>query len=109
MANVKVDPMRTLASGKVDIGAFRTFPESHTADKKTSTHQHIPADKIEDFGVHADQYYALDIDVFQTSADKNVLNQLWSEYWHHTLSQAPLTTVSLFPIFCDELSTDVMK
>eukprot|EP00438_Fugacium_kawagutii_P033158 Skav231187 [mRNA] locus=scaffold425:139025:142729:+ [translate_table: standard] len=59
---VVVDPVRTCASGKVDIGAFRTYPAGHTPqdarrceDEGPGEYQPIPLDKIEDFGVHCKQ------------------------------------------------------
>eukprot|EP00882_Tetradesmus_deserticola_P016821 GHRQ01017986.1.p1 GENE.GHRQ01017986.1~~GHRQ01017986.1.p1 ORF type:complete len:253 (+),score=79.19 GHRQ01017986.1:328-1086(+) len=51
---VVVDPVRTMASGKVEIGAFRTYPEGYKPpDEGPSEYQTIPLSKIEDFGVHA--------------------------------------------------------
>jgi COP9 signalosome complex subunit 5 len=53
---VVVDPVRTMASGKVEIGAFRTYPEGYKPpDEGPSEYQTIPLNKIEDFGVHAKQ------------------------------------------------------
>ena len=49
----KIDPKRTISSGKVEIGAFRAYPEGyHPPDESPSEYQTIPLDKIEDFGVH---------------------------------------------------------
>ena len=40
-----MDPVRTCASGKVDIGAFRTYPAGHTpADDAPNEYQPIPLD-----------------------------------------------------------------
>ena len=48
-----------MAAGKVEIGAFRTYPPNYKPpDAVTSEYQSIPLDKIEDFGVHANQYVA---------------------------------------------------
>lgn len=45
---IVVDPMRTMAAGKVELGAFRTYPESYTPpDEGPSEYQTIPMDKIE--------------------------------------------------------------
>ncbi|KAF5843621.1 putative COP9 signalosome, subunit CSN5 [Dunaliella salina] len=53
---IVVDPVRTMASGKVEIGAFRTYPEGYKPpDEGPSEYQTIPLSKIEDFGVHAKQ------------------------------------------------------
>lgn len=53
---IVVDPVRTMAAGKVEIGAFRTYPANYKPpDAVASEYQSIPLDKIEDFGVHANQ------------------------------------------------------
>ncbi|TDL24536.1 Mov34-domain-containing protein [Rickenella mellea] len=88
---VVVDPNRTISAGKVDIGAFRTYPEGYTPpDASASEYQSIPLNKIEDFGVHANQYYQLDIEIFKSSLDNSLLNLLWNKYWINTLSSSPL-------------------
>jgi len=88
---VVIDPVRTCAAGKVDIGAFRTYPEGYTPpDEKASEYQSIPLDKIEDFGVHCKQYYQLPIETFKNSIDTTLLQLLWNKYWIDTLSSSPL-------------------
>eukprot|EP00928_Gymnodinium_smaydae_P013679 TRINITY_DN14977_c0_g1_i1.p1 TRINITY_DN14977_c0_g1~~TRINITY_DN14977_c0_g1_i1.p1 ORF type:complete len:356 (+),score=72.16 TRINITY_DN14977_c0_g1_i1:146-1213(+) len=88
---VVIDPVRTCAAGKVDIGAFRTYPEGYTPpDEKPSEYQSIPPDKIEDFGVHAKQYYQLPIETFKNTLDTAILELLWNKYWIDTLSSSPL-------------------
>jgi COP9 signalosome complex subunit 5 len=87
---VVIDPNRTISAGKVDIGAFRTYPEGYTPPNASSNYQSIPLSKIEDFGVHADHYYPLEVSVFKSSLDKELLGLLWNKYWVNTLSQSPL-------------------
>ncbi|TKY89894.1 hypothetical protein EX895_001191 [Sporisorium graminicola] len=98
---IVIDPNRTISSGKVDIGAFRTFPENYTPPTTTATtsssteggeYQSIPLNKIEDFGVHADQYYPLEVEHFKSSLDAKLLDLLWNKYWQTTLSQSPLVS-----------------
>jgi len=51
---VVVDPDRTISAGKVEIGAFRTYPEDYKPpNAKDSEYQTIPLSKIEDFGAHS--------------------------------------------------------
>lgn len=45
-------------------------------------------DKIEDFGVHADAYYPLKVEVYKTKLDEQLLDLLWNKYWVATLSQS---------------------
>ena len=91
----QIDPNRTISAGKVDIGAFRTYPENYTPpDSAASEYQSIPLSKIEDFGVHANQYYSLDVQIFKSSLDEELLGLLWNKYWVNTLSQSALISVS---------------
>ncbi|KAF9147641.1 COP9 signalosome complex subunit 5 [Linnemannia schmuckeri] len=88
---VVIDPNRTISAGKVEIGAFRTYPEGYKApDEGPSEYQTIPLSKIEDFGVHCKQYYPLEISHFKSTLDTHLLDQLWNKYWVNTLSQSPL-------------------
>ncbi|KAF8583465.1 Mov34-domain-containing protein [Ramaria rubella] len=89
---VVIDPNRTVSAGKVDIGAFRTFPEGYTPTLRSGgpEYQSIPLAKIEDFGVHANQYYSLDVEIFKSSLDDELLGKLWNKYWVNTLSSSPL-------------------
>jgi len=88
---VVIDPNRTISAGKVDIGAFRTYPEGYTPPNAVaSEYQSIPLSKIEDFGVHANQYYPVDVEIFKSSLDDKLLDMLWNKYWVNTLSSSPL-------------------
>ncbi|KZV47651.1 hypothetical protein F511_14437 [Dorcoceras hygrometricum] len=88
---VVIDPTRTISAGKVEIGAFRTYPEGYKPpDEPVSEYQTIPLNKIEDFGVHCKQYYSLDITYFKSSLDSHLLDLLWNKYWVNTLSSSPL-------------------
>ncbi|RKP36396.1 hypothetical protein BJ085DRAFT_24401 [Dimargaris cristalligena] len=89
---VVVDPKRTASAGKVDLGAFRTYPKGHRP-KQESTRtefQPIPLEKIEDFGVHCNEYYPLEVSYFKSSLDTAMLQSLWTKYWAYTLSQSSL-------------------
>jgi len=96
---VVIDPVRTVSAGKVEVGAFRTFPEGYKQTQSSSSssqsvsmdgYQSIPMDKIEDFGVYHDQYYSLEIEFFKSSSDTSLLNLLWNKYWINILSSSPL-------------------
>lgn len=59
---VVIDPTRTVSAGKVEIGAFRTYPEGYKPpDEPVSEYQTIPLNKIEDFGVHCKQVFGFTI------------------------------------------------
>jgi hypothetical protein len=98
---LQIDPNRTISAGKVDIGAFRTYPENYKPpNATTSEYQSIPLSKIEDFGVHANQYYQVDVEIFKSTLDNELLAMLWNKYWVNTLSQSPLISVSLKMLLC---------
>lgn len=50
----------------------------------------MPEEKMADFGVHADKYYALEVSLYKNKADEEMLAQLWEQYWVATLSQTML-------------------
>ncbi|CAD7936830.1 unnamed protein product [Amoebophrya sp. A25] len=98
---VVIDPHRTCAAGKVDIGAFRTYSEEHAAamarnggaaSSSSSRGSGLPLEKIQDFGVHANEYYPIPIEYFKSKTDSAILATLWERYWQETLSANPLTS-----------------
>jgi COP9 signalosome complex subunit 5 len=60
--------------------------------------------KIEDFGVHADAYYQLKVEIYKTKTDERLLELLWNKYWVATLSQSLILSVR--PIFRKELMVE---
>lgn len=90
---VVVDPIRTMSAGKVELGAFRTYTEGYNAPNASrSEYQTIPTEKLEDFGVHMNSYYKLDVSYFKSSYDTMLLERLWNKYWTNTLSSSVLTS-----------------
>ena len=94
---IVIDPTRTVSAGKVEIGAFRTFPEGYKPPEGGDDgFQSVPLDKAEDFGAHAGSYYQLDISYFKSSMDNAILNTLWNKYWVATLAASPVLSNSSF-------------
>ncbi|KAF2236244.1 COP9 signalosome complex subunit 5 [Viridothelium virens] len=96
---IVIDPDRTISAGKVEIGAFRCFPDDYNAPQSGSEgsvdsdgFQSIPTGKIEDFGAHSSKYYSLEISHFKSTLDTKLLESLWNKYWVGTLSSSPLFT-----------------
>jgi COP9 signalosome complex subunit 5 len=90
---VVIDPDRTISAGKVEIGAFRTFPDDYKAETaETDEYQTIPLSKVQDFGAHSSKYYSLEVSHFKSTLDSHLLELLWNKYWAQTLSQNPLFT-----------------
>ena len=73
----QIDPNRTISAGMVEIGAFRICPENYTPiDASSSEYQSISLSKTEDFGVHANQYYQPNIEIFKSGLDNDILAML---------------------------------
>uniref|UniRef100_T1J6D1 COP9 signalosome complex subunit 5 n=1 Tax=Strigamia maritima TaxID=126957 RepID=T1J6D1_STRMM len=90
---IVIDPVRTISAGKVNLGAFRTYPKGYKPpDEGPSEYQTIPLNKIEDFGVHCKQYYSLEVSYFKSALDRRLLDSLWNKYWVNTLSSSSLIT-----------------
>ncbi|KAK7746070.1 COP9 signalosome catalytic subunit rri1 [Diatrype stigma] len=99
---VVIDPDRTISAGRVEIGAFRTFPADYKPPESSaggsggapaddgSGRQSVPLAKAEDFGAHASKYYPLEVSHFKSTLDSKLLELLWNKYWVQTLSQSPL-------------------
>ncbi|KAL9936391.1 hypothetical protein V8E36_004459 [Tilletia maclaganii] len=95
---VVIDPNRTMSAGRVDIGAFRTYPDGYTppADRTDAMGSgggattSVPQSKIDDFGVHANAYYPLEVEHFKSTLDTQLLALLWNKYWVSTLSSSSL-------------------
>ncbi|KAI2471689.1 Mov34-domain-containing protein [Annulohypoxylon bovei var. microspora] len=93
---VVIDPDRTISAGRVEIGAFRTYPDDYKPPSSAAgaggSHSSVPLAKAEDFGAHASRYYSLEVSHFKSTLDSNLLELLWSKYWVQTLSQNTLLT-----------------
>ena len=93
---IVVDPKMTMSAGKVEIGVFRAYSNDYAEKLKTTQAiagaSSMPADKFQDFGLHAHKYYKVEHSFFKTGMDTELLDRLWNEYWLHTLSHSPLLT-----------------
>lgn len=99
---IVIDPDRTINVGKVEIGAFRTYPENHSGatgsavqgGKASSGAEQgdVPLAKMSEFGAHASKYYSLEISHFKSTLDAHLLDLLWQKYWVQTLSANPMLT-----------------
>lgn len=90
---VVIDPDRTISAGKVEIGAFRTYPEGYKPVGQESAAEGmaaVPLAKAQDFGAHANRYYSLEVSHYKSTLDSKLLEALWNKYWVQTLSASPL-------------------
>lgn len=92
---VVIDPHRTISAGKVEIGAFRTYPDNYKPESQESAGEGpaaVPMAKAADFGAHANRYYSLEVSNYKSTLDNKLLEALWNKYWVQTLSSSPLFT-----------------
>jgi COP9 signalosome complex subunit 5 len=81
---VVLDPHRTLGAGRVELGAFRTYPEGYTppggeADPATGArYEAVPLAKVEDFGVHCKSYYPLEVSLGIKKKCVGIWGAAWS-------------------------------
>jgi len=54
-----IDPIRTASTGRVEIGAFRCYPDNYKPPSEGSKDLGLipEGDKLRDFGAHAHKYY----------------------------------------------------
>ncbi|KAI3382091.1 hypothetical protein SNEBB_006365 [Seison nebaliae] len=75
---IVIDPIRTSQQGKLEIGAFRTFPENtinSPEDNSDDFNVVIPSEKRTDYGFHRNQYYSIDVNMLYSEEDKQFLNR----------------------------------
>lgn len=83
---IVVDPMKTMASGRVEIGGFRTYPLDYVPPNSEGGYQSVPQEKLKDWGLHANDYYKLKAGFIQSSTDKLVLKAMKQKFWVNTVS-----------------------
>ncbi|KEP61279.1 UNVERIFIED_CONTAM: Mov34/MPN/PAD-1 family protein [Hammondia hammondi] len=93
---VVVDPTRTLATGEVDIGAFRCYPDKNSQNARVDSVQKsrrnqagVPAEKAADFGVHWREYYKLNVELLCSSLDALLIERLSEAAWFAPLLRGP--------------------
>lgn len=88
---IVVDPVQTVNQGKVEIGAFRTLPIGYKAEKSVKVDIKSKS-KMKDFGIHADQYYSLDIEVFKSKKDEEYIDMILNKSWVSNLLRSSNST-----------------
>lgn len=108
---IVVDPVRTMTTGRVEIGAFRTFPEGYKPNRENKVEQDlVPEGKVEDFGMHHDRYYSIPISYFKSTADSQIIDTLWNKYWINTVSNSSISqNKQYFSETCCDLAKKVAR
>ena len=96
---IVIDPVRTCATGTIEIEAFRTYPPGYAPPASAlPKYQTIPRSKVEDFGVHSSRYYPLSVKFFKTSILSVMLDALCNKYWSGIIYSSPLLSNKTFII-----------
>lgn len=67
---IVVDPIKSLKSGMVDIGAFRTLYDEHLRPENSNTNSNNA-----ELGWHSKEYYALNVKIFVNEYDRVLLEK----------------------------------
>lgn len=91
MIAIVIDPHKSITTGKIDIGAFRTYPDGYI-DQGDEMAANVPLSKVEDFGLHWRKYYPLKVEIYKTEQDEHLIHLLKQQLWNQALSiNLPLT------------------
>lgn len=80
-----VDPFRTLSNRKVEVGCFMTYSQD-TSTNRSNFIENIPINKAQEFGYHANKYYKLSHQFFESKFESQIIKLLYKNYWTETLS-----------------------
>lgn len=88
-----VDPLRSTAKGRPEIGAFRCYPPSHNPPRNQGPDGKVWADekaRTQRWGNSANCYYELGVEYFVSSLSGALLGVLSREFmWARTLGSTP--------------------
>jgi COP9 signalosome complex subunit 5 len=73
---IVIDPIKSLKEGIVNIGAFRTFYDSHKDFLQSEDNNNINNNNNKEMGWHLKEYYSLNVKLFVTELDKIILSKL---------------------------------
>jgi COP9 signalosome complex subunit 5 len=80
-----VDPFRTISNRKIEVGCFMTYMQDSGTNRSNFT-ENIPLNKSQEFGYHANKYYKLEHQFFESKFESQIIKLLYRTYWTDTLS-----------------------
>lgn len=80
-----VDPFRTLNNRDIEVGCFMTYNQDSGANRCNFI-ENIPLKKSQEFGYHANKYYKLEHQFFESKFESKIIKLLYKNYWTDTLS-----------------------
>jgi COP9 signalosome complex subunit 5 len=106
---IVVDPLRSLAKGRPEMGAFRAFPPEYTGNADETPDGKIVKDdaaRVERWGVCWGRYHELEIEYFMSSLSENVLSVLSKKFlWMTNLSSTPTLEKEYRDRFSERVAT----
>uniref|UniRef100_A0A7S3PF33 COP9 signalosome complex subunit 5 n=2 Tax=Aplanochytrium stocchinoi TaxID=215587 RepID=A0A7S3PF33_9STRA len=91
---IVVDPLRSLAKGRPELGAFRVYPPDYTAPSNETPDGRILTDdksRVERWGSCWNRYHTLEISFFLSSLSSNVLSIISKNVlWMNSLTSTPI-------------------
>jgi len=90
---IVIDPLRSFAKNKAEIGAFRAYPPSYSPPPATApdfSHVTDESKCLEKWGSCWQRYYELQIEYFMSSQAKSIIDTLNHSFlWTRTLGSVP--------------------
>ncbi|OQR86968.1 COP9 signalosome complex subunit 5 [Achlya hypogyna] len=91
---IVVDPLRSLAKKRPEMGAFRAYPPEYAPPVNETPDGTLVTDdtaRVERWGSCWNRYYALEVEYFMSTLGSNVLSVLTEKFlWMRTLSSTPM-------------------
>ncbi|KAK9733131.1 hypothetical protein RND81_04G045800 [Saponaria officinalis] len=81
---IVIDPRTTIFVGEVYMSAFRTYPEGY--QRPDAINQTDIPERIIELRKHLLKCCILNTTYFKSSCDRNLMENLWNDYWVHTNS-----------------------
>jgi len=90
---IVVDPLRSLAKGRPEMGAFRAYPPEYAASPNETPDGTVEVDNnasVERWGSAWDRYHTLEVKFFMSSLSSNVLSLISRNFlWMSAISTTP--------------------
>lgn len=91
---IVIDPLRSLAKGKPELGAFRAYPPEHSPlanETPDGTVEPDDTQRVERWGACWNRYHALEVRYFMSSLSSHVLGLVSKNYlWQSALTSTPV-------------------
>jgi len=90
---IVIDPLRSLAKGRPEFGAFRAFPPEYKGQKDMTPDGSIISDnsKIDKWGAAWDRYHSLEIQYFMSSLSSKISTTISQNFlWKTALTTTPI-------------------